>query len=65
MLYKPHTACVLCILNNLLDEALTSVLAEVCVCVLWWVLQTGAGEGVEKVEGPSPRGEGGEGERGL
>ena len=39
-------------------------LAEVCVCVLWWVLQTGAGEGVEKVEGPSPRGEGGEGERG-
>ena len=27
-------------------------------------LQTGAGEGVEKVRGPSPRGEGGEGERG-
>ena len=33
---------------------------ETCV----WVLQTASGEGVEKVEGPSPRGEGGEGERG-
>ena len=32
--------------------------------MLWWVLLTAAGEGVEKVEGPSPRGEGGEGERG-
>ena len=29
-----------------------------------WVLQTAAGEGVEKVEGPSSRGERGEGERG-
>ena len=29
-----------------------------------WVLQTAAGESVEKVEGPSPRGEGGERERG-